>query len=226
MKYRKVFGLVGLLMLAVTVAISWAGLQDRFSKVELEKDPYNRINIPEITAPSDSPLSNYGWVYLKDNDGVSTPYFEGDDGIVTNIATMNSVTIELSNADIKALRGTKKELVPAPGANKFIEFLGIVLVLDYGSNVLSESTDNLVVQYATSGDDVSGAIEMTGFIDQSADIAMARYRSNPLAANATADMVNNALELFNTGSGEFGGNAGADTTMTAFVTYRIHTVDL
>lgn len=131
-------------------------------------------------------------------------------------------TVELSNADIKALRGTKKELVAAPGANKFVEVVSVVLILDKGTEVLTESTDNLVVEYATSGDDITAAIEMTGFIDQAADTIMAVGPSNPLAANAASDMVNNAVQLFNTGDGEFAGNGSNDATMTVKIAYRIH----
>ena len=135
-------------------------------------------------------------------------------------------TVELTNVNIKALRATKKPLIATPGADKFIEVVSAYLILDYGSNVLSESTDNLVIQYATSGDDITAAIEMTGFIDQAADTVMAVQPANPLAANAATDMVNNAVELYNTGDGEFGDNAGNDTTMTVKITYRIHKAGL
>ena len=135
-------------------------------------------------------------------------------------------TVELSNADIKALRATKKELVATPGAGYFVEVVSVALILDYGTNVLSESEDNLVVEYATSGDDITAAIEMTGFIDQVADTVMIVGPTNPLAANAAADMASNAVQLFNTGDGEFGDNAGADTTMTVKIAYRIHATGL
>jgi hypothetical protein len=139
---------------------------------------------------------------------------------------LHTDTVELTNVNIKALRGTKKELIAAPGASNYIEVVSVNLILDYGANVLTESVDNLVVQYATSGDDITASIEMTGFIDQAADTIMVVNPSNPLAANAASDMLNNAVELFNTGDGEFGGNAGADTTMTVKITYRIHAAGL
>ena len=135
-------------------------------------------------------------------------------------------TVELSNADIKALRATKQELVATPGAGYFVEVVSVTLILDYGTNVLSESGDDLVVEYATSGDDITAAIEMTGFIDQTADTVMIVGPTNPLAANAAADMASNAVQLFNTGTDEFGGNAGADTTMTVKIAYRIHATGL
>lgn len=130
-------------------------------------------------------------------------------------------TVELTNAEIKALRATPKVLVAAPGSGKFIEVKSVVLILDYGSNALTESADNLVVEYGTSNDDISAAIEMTGFIDQTADTIMSAVMLSQ-AANAATDMVNNTVELFNTGDGEIAGNAGLDTTLTVKISYVIH----
>lgn len=140
-----------------------------------------------------------------------------------NAATsyLHTDTVALSNADIKALRGTKKELVATPGANNFIEVVSVVLLMEYGSNVLTETADNLVVEYATSGQDITAAIEMTGFIDQAAD-QVAFVLPAGIATMTTANCSNNAVQLFNTGDGEFGGNAGNDTLMRVKITYRIH----
>lgn len=134
-------------------------------------------------------------------------------------------TIELSNANIKALHSSPIALVAAPGADKVVEFGGAVLILDYGSNVLSESADNLVIQYNTSGVDASAVIETTGFIDQTADM-IAFVVPSGIAGFTASNCVNRALELYNNGDSEFGGNAANDTTMTVKVTYRIHTVGL
>jgi hypothetical protein len=133
--------------------------------------------------------------------------------------------VELSNANIKALRGTKKELVASPGADKFLELVSALLILDYGSEALTESVDNMIIQYATSGVDASAAIESTGFIDSTAD-TIALVLPVGLTGVVATNMVNNALELFNTGDGEFAGNASNDTTMTVKITYRIHTAGL
>ena len=42
-----------------------------------------------------------------------------------------------------------------------------------------------------------------------------------IATVAAADVENDALELFNTGDGEIGGNATNDATLTVNITYRI-----
>jgi len=130
-------------------------------------------------------------------------------------------TVTISNAEIITLRASPKQLVAAPGAGKFLELVSVVLILDYGSEVLTESADNLVVEYGTSGADATGAIESTGFIDQAAD-QMNITLGAGIVTDTAADLVNNKLQLFNTGDGEIAGNASADTTMIAKVTYRIH----
>ena len=179
-------------------------------------------------------------VYFYEDVTVSDDVIVADDvsvtGTVSSLAGLSTGsatdsllytdTVELTNANIKALRATHKTIVAAPGAGKFVEVVSVVLILDYGAEVLTESTDNLVVQYATSGDDITAAIEMTGYIDQAADTVMIVNPANPQAANAASDMANNAVELFNTGDGEFGGNASLDTTLTVKVTYRIHATGL
>jgi len=131
--------------------------------------------------------------------------------------------VSLTNAEIKALRATPKTLVAAPGAGKYLEFAGAVLFLDYGSNALTESADNLAVRYTDgSGTIVSQAIEATGFIDQTADTATnALPKIDAIAAKSACE--NKALVLHNTGDGEYAGNAAADTVMRVKVAYRVHT---
>ncbi len=133
-------------------------------------------------------------------------------------------SVTLTNAEIKSLRASPKTLVAAPGAGKVIEFLNAILILNYGSNALTESTDNLVIQY-DNGQDVTAAIEMTGFIDQTTD-QMAFVNAAGIATATAANCANQALELFNTGDGEFGGNAANDTTMTVKISYRIWDTNL
>lgn len=149
-------------------------------------------------------------------------------GLIAGSATdsiLKTDTVEITNSQIKALRGTKKTLVATPGADKFLEFISARLILDYGSEVLSESEDNLVIQYATSGVDATDAIDATGFITASADTII-DVLPKAMGAVVATNLVNNALELYNTGDGEYGGNASNDTTMTVKITYRIHTAGL
>ncbi len=134
-------------------------------------------------------------------------------------------TVNITAEQVKALKATPIELIATPGADKFIEVESAVLILDKGSEVFTEDADNLVVQYATSGDDITAAIEMTGFIDQNADTIMIVYPAHPLAANAATDMVNNAVNLYNPND-EIAGNASNDAQLTVKITYRVHTAGL
>jgi hypothetical protein len=122
---------------------------------------------------------------------------------------------------VKQLRATPYELVAAQGANTLIQFISAMFVLDYGSEVFTESDDNLVIEYdAGSAIPVTDAIECTGFIDQAADTII---NAIPIAdaIDALADVANKNLALFNDGDGEFGGNASDDSVLEVHVTYRV-----
>lgn len=124
-------------------------------------------------------------------------------------------------AAVKTLRATPVELVPAIGADLLIEFLSATLILDYGSEVLAESADNLAVKYTNgSGVAVSDAVEMTGFIDQEVDMVT---RGVPIkdAIVALSASANKALILHNTGDGEMTGNASDDSVLTVFTLFRV-----
>lgn len=158
----------------------------------------------------------------------STGLITGTAGLSVGTATdsiLKTDTIAVNNTQLKALKGSPLTLVAAPGAGKFIELVSATIAMNYGSNVLSESDDNLVIQYHTSGLDACAEVDSTGFLDQAADmIAVAKGTS--IAGAAATSFTNLALELFNNGDGELGGNAGNDTTLIVKVTYRIHATGL
>jgi hypothetical protein len=135
---------------------------------------------------------------------------------------INYAEVALTNAEIKALRAAPKTLVAAPGAGKVLEFVGATLLLDYGTNALTESSDDLAVKYTDgSGTAVSAAITSNGFVTATAD-TMIRATPATAAAIAKSACENKALVLHNTGDGELGGNAANDTTMRVKVAYRVH----
>jgi hypothetical protein len=140
-----------------------------------------------------------------------------DDSTSMRLATKN-----LTSAQVKALRATPQTIIPAPGAGKLIVVESAVLQLNYGgTNAFTETTDNLVLQYTDSGTDITGSIETTGFIDQTADtIAIVRPTTIAAMAAATAG-VNEAVELFNTGDGEIAGNAANNNTLNVTILYRV-----
>ena len=145
-------------------------------------------------------------------------------GITPGVSQIMTAKVDITSEQVKALRATPIQLVAAPGADKFIQFLGATLILDYGSNGFTESTDNLVIEY-DGGVDITAAIEMTGFIDQTADTIMTVIPA-ALAGAAVTSFVNKKLQLLNTGDSEIAGNAANDSQLTVIVTYAIHTLGL
>lgn len=129
--------------------------------------------------------------------------------------------VDLTNAQIKAMRATPVTLVNGlPNAVLILD--SVVLRLNYaGTNAFTETADNMAVRFTNgSGAIVSSTIEATGFIDQTATTVT---RATPLndAIVASSSAVGKSLVLHNTGDGEYAGNAGADNTMTVWVTYRV-----
>lgn len=143
-----------------------------------------------------------------------------------SIATIDSITVKTTilAAAIKTLRATPVELVPAPGAGFLLQFDSAIMVLTAGTEVLSESADNLQIEYdGGSAAALTGVIEMTGFIDAAADAAINAIAVAD-AVDAIADIENKNIAVVNTGDGEFAGNASDDAQLDIYTTYRILTL--
>ena len=183
-----------------------------------------------------STLAVNGNVTLGNNSGTvavnSSDWDVSTAGAVTGIASVGfddstviyHTTVACNNACIKGLKAAPKELVAAPGADKFIELVSAVLIMNYGSEGLTESEDNLVIEYET-GTDITAAIDSTGFLDQTADILKIVEPSAAVVITA-ANAVNKNIRLLNSGDGELAGNASNDTTLSIRVAYRVHTAGL
>lgn len=130
------------------------------------------------------------------------------------------VEVALTSAELLALRATPKTLVAAPGAGKVLEFLDIMLLLDYGTAAYAENAggSNLGVRYTNgSGVQVSEDIEMTGYITQTADyVTFSQAKKDAIVAASAA--ANKALVLHNIGAGEL---VTGDSVMRVKVAYRI-----
>jgi hypothetical protein len=134
-------------------------------------------------------------------------------------------TVTLTSAQVKGLRAAPATLVAAPGAGKMVVVESLALQLNYGgSNAFTETADNLILQYGDSGQDITAAIETTGFIDQTADMVAIIYPATIATAAAATVAVNEVVELFNTGDGEIAGNAGNNNTLVATIAYRVVTL--
>ena len=142
----------------------------------------------------------------------------------TTTSALHSTTVTLTSANVQALRATPFTLVAAPAAGYYLELVSATLILDYSTDVFTESADNLVIEYA-SGVDATAAIETTGFIDQAAD-QVAYIRGATIVTATAANLSANALRLFNTGDGEIAGNASGLSELTVVVTYWVHATGL
>lgn len=127
--------------------------------------------------------------------------------------------VSLTAAEMLALRATPKTLVAAPGAGRFLEFLGAVFIYDYAA-AFTESADNLAIRYTDgSGAIVSTTLETTGLLDATSD----QVRTfKPITTDVTP-VANSPLVLHNTGDGEFGGTG---SPVRVKVKYRVHATGL
>ncbi len=141
---------------------------------------------------------------------------------VRNLNNLSTRYIVLTAAEVKNLRATGKILVPAPGAGMFLEFVSAELALEYGSEVFTESSDDLSIVFDDAGGaPASESIDSTGFLDQTEDTELA---VDPIASVAAAlsTKLNKALVLDNTGDGEIAGNASNDSKLHIWITFRTH----
>lgn len=80
--------------------------------------------------------------------------------------------VNVTTAQVLALFATPVELVPAPGANRFLNFKGAMIFLDYAGTAYAGIAvgENLVIKYTNAaGDTASSEIETVGFLDQAND---------------------------------------------------------
>jgi len=150
-------------------------------------------------------------------------FTRGGNGIRTS--TTITRTVELSNANIKALSGTPKELVPAQGASTLIEFVSAVLVLDFSGGAFAETDapDDLAVEYNNGTGTQIATWDTTAFITAGADFVEI-VQGAALAGVASATNANKNIVLINTGADYTG--AASTSTMTVLVTYRVHVLGL
>jgi hypothetical protein len=132
-------------------------------------------------------------------------------------------TVTITNAQLLTLE-TPITLVAAPGAGYFLEFVGATLVFDYGTVQCAEPSDpdDLVIQYNTSGLDVVGTWQTTGFITSAADV-IGTMIPVEIDGGSAADLENLALEIENSGT-NYTGCAGSE--LTVHTSYIVHATGL
>lgn len=136
---------------------------------------------------------------------------------LNGVGVLKSADTLIATAAVKTLNASPVEVVPAPGAGYYVEFVGAYVFLDYATTAYSApaSGADLAFKYTDgSGDVVSGTLETTGFINASAD-ALAIVGK----VNAEAIGVANAkIVLHNLSSTEY---AAGDSPLKVRVLYRL-----
>ena len=158
---------------------------------------YDETNHAIVVNDGDTPLKRYG---IAAKGGVQMTEVSI---AAAAVATLNSVPVTL---------------VAAPGAGYMLVFHQAVLLLDYTAPGFTESSDNLIINWGTSTPQAaSETIEMTGFIDQTADsvtFGVANGGASP-AIGAATKFDNLPLVLFNAND-EFGGSGGSALRVKTF----------
>jgi hypothetical protein len=128
--------------------------------------------------------------------------------------------VRVSSAELLALATTAKELVPAPGANKVLEFVSAVIKHNAGTAYVEPSApDEMVIQYS-GGQDVSTEIDATNFLTVTDD-EIRQVLANETVLASTVDLEalkNTSLVLFNSGANWTTGTG----TLDVRINYRVH----
>ena len=174
-----------------------------------------------ITITSGGDAESWGNIILYEAGEKALLYSDGLAWYNLSGGAVATVRTAIPSAEVLLLATTQAILVPAPGANRVLEFLSATLKLEYGgTNAFTESADNLTINYTDdSGVVVSDVIECTGFIDQTAHTLT---RAVPIADAIVAytAAANQPLVLDNDNA-NFGGNAGDDNILYVDTTFRV-----
>lgn len=135
--------------------------------------------------------------------------------------------VQLTNDEIKALVGTPKTLIPAPGADKANIVWRVHMVFDVTTTAYTEPSapDDLVIEYGDGTDIVN--IEFTGFLDQTSD--QIRHITPTLSGGThpttTAGLytpftpiANSTVRIANSGGDYTGGNAANTLSIRTYYT--------
>ena len=137
-----------------------------------------------------------------------------------NEAIVKYLAVEITSAEILALYTTPKVLVAAPGAGKVLEFIALLLALDYATTAYTIGTaTNLQVKYTDgAGAAISTLRAATGFLDQVADLLSALDKLEATVAPVANAPLVLTLAVANVTLG--------NSPIHAKVAYRVHATGL
>lgn len=139
---------------------------------------------------------------------------------INNSATVGQTTkVTITAAQLLALRATPQAIIPAPGAGKFIQVLGIALRYIFKTTAYTIVNANLKLMYG----DKANALALCA--SQSALLASLTSKTSTniaLTANSDteANLYNQPINLENDGSAEF---LAGDGLLEVLATYNIVT---
>ena len=122
--------------------------------------------------------------------------------------------VEVSSAEIKTSNTSPKELISAPGTDKFIEIISCVVRTFYIAPLYS-GADNLRINYGT-----SGAVDLNTFVPDMNTGAFDKMTTLDCSLSATfapISLINQGVYLFSNTSDPTTGNG----TLEVYITYRL-----
>lgn len=159
------------------------------------------------------------WIPLLDANTFDATDFDVTAGVVSlDAGIIQKAVVTVTTLELAALAATPKTLVAAPGASKYIEYLGGNIALIFGTTAIDDAAadGDLIIRTGTTNTGVSLTVQSDGLVDAAAD---AVSTAKPLATDVVLD-ANETIELFNAGA-EFTVVGGGDGTLQVIVYYRI-----
>ena len=116
---------------------------------------------------------------------------------------------QIANAAVLTLRATPVELVAAPGVGQATIVIAAYIVCDDAAGVYTETTDDLMVEYADGGNVLAGVgFDATLLVNI---VGNGKLYRNGLAEFHMIPDENAVIQLLNTGGGEWGGGNAANS---------------
>jgi hypothetical protein len=136
---------------------------------------------------------------------------------------VQSAIVTVATGEVLALNATPKELVAAPGAAYFLEFVSAHLFLDHAGTDYAgvAAGEDLIISYTDGSGEEVGRVETTGFIDASADAHRIVHAGGTKDAVADYTPVANAALVISLLSGEI---ITGDSPLIVEVLYRVRTL--
>jgi hypothetical protein len=140
-------------------------------------------------------------------------------GVGAAVTGPQTVKFSLTSVNLLALRATPMQLIPAPGAGKFIRLLAVDFHLNFLTAAYTNTNANFNLYLGTT----AGGFKLTGDLDAIVIAAASAYLLQSALSSlqsADANITNKGVFAGNDGSAEFLAGAGS---LDIYLTYEIVT---